>query len=227
MPKGIGNMPTGGGGGDYIRQIGLKDDGESCTLRFLTDKDDIFFEWQHRKMEMGQFRGWQVCPKAFEQECDDCNSGDQKRRAQLQFFAWAWEYTHDYTVDKEGRTPVKLGRRTLYREDINEVRLMRYAGAHKAAIEYRSDKFGTLIDRDYEWVRSGEKGSMKPQYILEPVDEGKKAISKELAAIAADLPDLEDVALSRVDSLTKKEDTPYGEEENNKVQATEPSDTPF
>lgn len=213
--RGLQNMPTGGGGGDWIKTIRLIDDGESCKIRFLTDKDDIFFEWQHRKMEGGQFRGWQVCPQsAFETPCDECASGDDKKRAQLQFFAWVWEYTHDFTVDKEGRKPVKLGRKTLYREDVNEVRLMRYAGTHKAALEFRADRFSTLIDRDYDWVRSGEKGSMKPQYILEPSDEGKAPLSKELVAIAADLPDLEDIAFSRIDSLTKKEDVPYDQEDN-------------
>ncbi len=226
MPKGINNMPTGGGGGDYIRQIGLKEDGESCQIRFLTDKDDIFFEWQHRKMEGGQFRGWQVCPSsAFDSPCDECSSGDDKKRAQLQFFAWVFEYTHDFTSDKEGRTPIKLGRRTLYREEVNEVKLMRYAGTHKSGLEFRADKYGNLIDRDYDWVRSGEKGSMKPQYILEPTDDGKKPLSKELVAIASDLPELEDVALSRVDSLTKKEDVPADKTVDEK--APEPSDTPF
>ncbi|MEK0326910.1 MAG: hypothetical protein QQN63_14530, partial [Nitrosopumilus sp.] len=71
MPKGLSNAPS-LGGGDYIKTVRLSDDQESCKIRFLTDKDDIFFVWQHRKFEQGQFRGFQVCPEsAFNQQCDD------------------------------------------------------------------------------------------------------------------------------------------------------------
>ena len=226
MPRGLNNpnLPQ-AGGGDYIKTIRLMDDGESCRIRFLNDKDDIFFEWQHRKMEGGQFRGFQVCPRAaFEQNCDDCDSGDDKRRAQLQFFAWVWEYSHDFPQDKEGREAIKIGRKTLYREIVGEVKLMRYAGTHKTGLEYRSDTIGTLIDRDYDWIRAGEKGTMKPTYMLEPVEGTTAVMNKELVEVAADLPDLEDVAFTRVTTLNKieKADIPYGEEE---VSAS--SETPF
>ena len=226
MPKGLSNAPS-LGGGDYIKTVRLSDDQESCKIRFLTDKDDIFFEWQHRKFEQGQFRGFQVCPEsAFNQQCDDCNSGDKDRRAQLQFFAWVYEYSHDYPTDKEGREPIKVGsRRTRYREDVGEVRLMRYASAHKTGLEFRSDTLGTLIDRDYEWIRAGEKNSRTPTYMLEPVEGSQGTISADLAGIAADLPELEDVAFSRVTSLTKAEapaDVPYGEEA-----PTKSVETPF
>ena len=227
MPKGLynPNLPN-QGGGDYIKTIRLIEDGESCRIRFLTDKDDIFFEWQHRKMEQGQFRGFQVCPdSAFKQPCDDCDSGDDKRRAQLQFFAWVWEYSHDYAQDKEGREPIKIGRKTLYREVVDEIRLMRYAGAHKTGLEFRADTLGTLIDRDFDWIRAGSKGTRTPTYMLEPVEGTQGSPSSEIAGCITELPDLEDVAFSRVTSLNKTEkiETPYGEEEA----AEEAVETPF
>ncbi len=77
----------------------------------------------------------------------------------------------------------------------------------------RANKYGTLLDRDYEWIRSGEKGSKRPQYMLEPSDDGKEPMPKELVTIATGLPDLEDVALGRVETLDVKKDVPYGEEE--------------
>jgi len=176
-------------------------------------------------MEAGQFRGFQVCPdSAFKQPCDDCESGDDKRRAQLQFFAWVWEYSHDYTNDKEGREPIKIGRKTLYREVVDEIRLMRYAGAHKTGLEFRADTLGTLVDRDFDWIRAGSKGTRTPTYMLEPVDGSQGAAATEIAGCAAELPDLEDVAFSRVTSLNKveKAETPYGAEKEE-----ETVETPF
>ena len=218
-PKGLSNIPKApegdSGGGErksFIRNTRLLTDGEFCKIRFLTDVEEMYFEWQHSVHDAkGQFRGYKVCPaSAFNQECDDCKAGNG---ASLQFFGWVWEYNHTYTEPGDDRTPIKEGKRTVYREDVGAVRLFRYSNFHKASLEMRANKYGTLLDRDYEWIRSGEKGSKRPQYMLEPSDDGKEPMPKELVTIATGLPDLEDVALGRVETLDVKKDVPYGEEE--------------
>jgi len=220
-PRGLGNIPKapegdsgGGERGNFIRNTRILTDGEFCKIRFLTDVDEMYFEWQHSVRDaQGNFRGYKICPSsAFNQECDDCKSGNNS--ASLQFFGWVWEYNHTYTEPGDNRTSIKEGKRTVYREDVNAVRLFRYSNFHKASLEMRANKYGTLLDRDYEWIRSGEKGSKRPQYMLEPSDDGKEPMPKELVTIAAGLPDLEDVALGRVETLdVNKKDVPYGEEE--------------
>lgn len=223
MPRGLSNIPkapTGDKGdaktGNYIRNNRLSDDGEFCKIRFLTDVDEMFFEWMHpiHVTIKGKkwFRGFKACPaSAFNQACDDC---DNQADSSLRFTGWVWEYNHTYTEDSDDRTAVKEGKRTVYREDVSAVRLFAYANFHKAALEMRANKYGTLLDRDYEWIRSGEKGTNRPQYMLEPSDEGKTPMPKELAAIVEQLPDLEDVVFGRVESLdAPKPDVPYGEED--------------
>jgi hypothetical protein len=203
LPRGLYNAPQGGSADtDYIRTIKLAEDGESSRIRFLTDVDEIYFEYQHPVGEGRTFKGFKPClSAAFEQACDFCDNGI---KAQLQFFAWVYEYYHDYTVKGDGREAIKQGRRTVYREEVNGVKLLRAAGGHKAGILLRADRDETLLERDYDWVRLGEKGSTETKYLLEPSDEGKTPMPKELAALAATLPDLEDVALDRVESLDGK-----------------------
>ncbi len=234
MPKGLSNIPeapTGGkSDGDYIRNVQLRDDGEYCKIRFLTDVDEMFFEWMHPIHVMvkgqAQFRGFRACPaSAFNQACDDC---DKQAQSSLRFSGWVYEYNHTYPKDGEDRVAIQEGKRTVYREDTGVVKQFEYANFHKASLEMRSNKFGTLLDRDYEWIRSGVAGTNRPQYMLEPDDEGKTPMPKELVTIAADLPDLEDVVFGRVETLdgTKKEE-PTLEDKLGETDSSEEPELPF
>jgi hypothetical protein len=205
MPKmGDEAPPTGGGGGggDFIRHIRLLNDRESCVIRFLTEYGDFFWEKFHRIMEGGSFRGMKVCAKsALGQACSLCDKSD---RPGTQFLGWAYEAYHDYTekpshVKDEDLEEVRVGKRTMLREEVNEPRLMRYSIMHFDPLKYQWDEEETLVDREFKWVRMGEKGSTRPTYILKPGAPSK--LPKELREVAKTLPDLEDVALGKVESL--------------------------
>ena len=234
-PKGLSNIPPapsggGKGSGDYIRFCTLRDDGEYAKIRFLSDVDEMFFEWMHPQESIvkgkRRFRGFKVCPSsAFNQACDEC---DEDAQSSLRFTGWVWEYSHMYVEDGDNRIPVKEGKRTLYREDTNAPRLFAYSNFHKASLEMRANKYGTLLDRDYEWIRSGEAGTNRPQYMLEPSDDGKAPMPKELAAIAAELPDLEDVVFGRVESLDGEvKDAPVSNEQLEKALEEDENELPF
>jgi hypothetical protein len=216
-----------GAGGSGIYGLKLLEDQESCKIRFLTDHEDIYWDWFHRKMENGEFRGMKICPRSLGNACEDCQAakvGDDKRKASMQVLAWVFEFEHYYTEPKEDRKKVQLGAATRYMKVVNEPKLFRYAGAHMKAIEPTITRKGTLIDRDYEWIRAGKKGDNKPQYTLEQSGEPSD-LTDELQTLALALPDLEDVALGRVTSLSgEKTETgaTYGT-----VQIEEEEPTPF
>ncbi len=195
---------TGGGGGDFIRNIRLINDRESCVIRFLTEHDDFFWERFHRNMVSGDFRGFKVCVKsALGQACILCDDGD---KAGTQFLGWVQELYHDYIdnpsfVKDEDLEEVQVGKRTVLRHQVNEPRLIRASIMHFDPIQYQYDEEETLLDRDFKWVRIGKKGSKLPTYILKPGSTSK--LPKDLRELAASLPDLEDVALGKVETLSE------------------------
>lgn len=194
---------SGGDGGSFIRQVRLRDDKESCVLRFLTEYEDIYWERFHRVMENDQFKGMTVCVNsALQQACKHCEEG---KRPSTLFMAWAYVYTQDYTSKPQRAfgeiEKVEVGRRTVYREQINEVRLLQASISHFDGIDLRYDRVSNITDRDYEWVRVGKTGTKRPSYSLEPIEGGKTQLSDVIVELRDALPDLEDVALGKVTSL--------------------------
>jgi hypothetical protein len=213
MPRmGDEEPPTGGGGGggDFIRHIRLLDNRESCVLRFLTEYGDFYWEKFHRTFDgKGKFTGMKLCVKsALGQACEPCDGND---RPGTQYLGWAYEFYHDYPdkpshVKSEDLEEVEVGKRTVFREEVNAPRLMRYSIMHFDPITYQYDEEDTVTDRNFKWARQGEKGSTRPTYILKP---GKpEKLPKELKELAATLPDLEDVAFGKIETLggEKKEE---------------------
>ena len=193
-------------GGRFIRHVKLADDMESSTLRFLTDHEDIQWDKFHRfqKLSSGGKQFWtsEICPRQLGQACERCINEEWP---QTQFLAWSWVYFTDHVKPGDGRVQVKIGSLVRYREQVNEPRLFRYALSHRSGLQLRANRYGTLLDRDYEWIRSGAAGSNKPSYSLEPLD--PTPLDPSIAAAAATLPDLEDVMMNRVDKLGGSEDT--------------------
>lgn len=239
MPKGLTSIPDGGGGrGGLVFHVRLRDDGESCKLRFLTDADEFYYEWFHRVEVGGKYQGDKICVQsALGESCKLCEQG---AKSSMLFLAWVYEYYHDYPEPGEKRVRVSEGSRAVYREEVNEARLLKASGMHKGSIKMRFERFGTLLDHDYEWIRQGAKGTTRPVYLLEPLEKAK--LPKELADLYASLPDLEDVAFDRVEKPEPKkervgdafeaelarvevEENPFGTSSKNVT--TEDSEDPF
>ncbi len=205
MPKmGKDGPPTGGGGGngDFIRHVRLLTDKESCVIRILTEYENFYWEEFHRMMDGKQFKGMKICVNsALGQACKQCNDDD---KAGTQFLGWAYELYHDYTenpphVKDEDLEEVQVGKRTVLREQVNEPRLMRASIMHFNPIKFQWDEEDTLLDREFKWVRIGERGSKRPTYILKAG--GESEMPKDLRELAEGLPALEDIAFGRVETL--------------------------
>lgn len=183
-------IPEGGdgSGGDFIQTVKVLNDQEAVRLRFLTDWDKIYWNKFHRVMESGSFKGFIICDAATGDICENCEK--DKNWPQTLWFAWVYELEH---TDKDGEW-----------EEVNEVKLMRYAVAHKASVRRANTNLGTLLENEFVWVREGKMGSKKPSYFLEAGKESK--LSAELKKIVKDLPSLEDVAFERVTKLGDDEE---------------------
>ena len=234
MARGVLNIPSNEGSfenREFIRSIRLKEDKESCRIRFLTDDDDIFFAAFHDAKFPPIFG--EVCVKEeFNRECTKCDNGENVR---TKWLAWVYEYTHDYTSkgdipdDVEDYETLELGSgRKIYRVEVNDVGLMCYARGHKGSIVHFSEKYGTLLDRDYEWSRNGRAKDMETSYMLEPEDKGK--LSAELKKLMSELTDLEKVAAGDTDDDEEEVGKSFErelEESPEPVQEDEDTGAPF
>jgi hypothetical protein len=197
------DLPAGGGGGNFIRGLKIKEDGESARIWFLTEGDDVFFESFHWCDNADAGEKLQLCAKSLGQTCANCELSEEKGSgvgaARTEFFLWVYELEH-YYIEKPKKVDsmkVRIGSLVLYKVDVNAPMLMRYSVAHRATIKNRWERHGTLTDRPFFWIRSGEKASTR--YELEADD--KERMPKDLKELMNTLPDPEDVALGKVDKL--------------------------
>src|SRR3990167_4748666 len=117
MPKGL-DFPERGAGN--TRYLWLTDDGESAKIRFLTDGDEIYWEWFHRLEDRaGKFQGEKICKRsALEEPCEYC---DDNIKSVFQWLAWVFVYYVDRSEPAPGRKPITVGRSKMYREDRKSV----------------------------------------------------------------------------------------------------------
>jgi hypothetical protein len=193
-------MPT--GGGDFIRHLRLYDDQESAVIRFLSDVDDVFWGNFHRVMKRSQkgvtYYEPVFCLEELHQSCPYCQ---EDISMSYMFLAWVYEYRQFMALAGEGRERITWNGLVRFKEEIGEARLMHYSHMHKGSIDMRVQRYGNLTDRDYEWIRTGVKGTNRPTYILEPVEGTIVALPPDLEKLRGTLPKLEDIALGRVRSL--------------------------
>ncbi len=206
---------SGGGGGvrGFIPPIALKENKESCVFRILSERPDFIHEEFHRQFEGKKFVGFELCASALNKKCRLCNDSDDRvSRTGTQFFGWAFEKYHDYVdedsipnwVDDDDVEELQIGKRTVFRAQVNEVKLLKYAYTHFNPFQEQFDEEDTLIDRDFKWTRTGEPGDMKTSYSLRPGTPEK--LPKELRKLLEGLPDIQDVAFGLITSLDDDEE---------------------
>lgn len=205
MPHGfkqMGEATAGmGTGGEFIKHVRLYDDQESAIIRFLTEAEDVFWGPFHRvKKRTSAGREWWdsvFCLEELGQACELCR---EEISAGTQFLAWVWQYKMYHAKQVEGSRQVDVNGLIRYEEINDEPRLMRYSHMHKGSIEMRLQRLGTLTDRDYEWIRTGPRGTNRPTYMLEPVGDPTE-LSEKLVLLRKELPALEDIAHGKVRTL--------------------------
>lgn len=216
MPRGLTSMnqeneereKNRGTKGQFIPYLRLKDDQESAKIRFLTDADSVYYDRFHnikKKSSKGKdFWTNEVCPVTIGKVCPQCETAAESEDNSLwprdQFMVWIYIYYIDHANSGKGREEIQLGTLTRYRQHVNGFGILMASTMHGGALTTAINRRGTLVDRDYEWIRSGPKGSNRPTYGLEAFDTA--ALAEDIVAKAALLPDLEDVAFRKVEKLT-------------------------
>jgi hypothetical protein len=189
---------------DKIKYVTLKDK-ESAMLRFLTDSDEIISAEFHTYKEMtpqGEYTRTKYCPDT--RECQKCAEGNPTKEM---LFLWAYLYyilhpaqnpalDNDPTAAKWER--VTIGGKAAYKEIINDVRVFRTGvgkdNKYRGALVGFAQDYGTFLDRDYRYTRTGEK--LNTTYDIIP--QNPKPVDDKIKALISSLPDLSKVVTGEI-----------------------------
>ena len=190
----------------YIPEVfsRLKEDGEFAVVRILTNSPvDVDM---HYVFDEGLNRSFLVfCPGRA--ECDYCHEGDWAK-AYFAFWVWTHHVVHA-EPDKDGLwKSVKVGERTMYKEDVNQVMLMRKThGKSNYLWNMFEDIYSinnTFTDGDVRVKRKGAKGDQQTSYTV--LHMGPTPMVKEAVPIIGKLPDLVAVMKGEVKNLDSIKD---------------------
>jgi hypothetical protein len=196
-------------------------DREVAELRFLTDADNLIKAKIHTLTEMST-KGPRY-PKKYctMQDIGTCTYCSQGAALKSFIYLWAWVYAiyHnkqnpklDQYQDAIKWEPVKLGdQKTYYKETVNGPMIFKTSmgqkGAYQNMIIGFARDYGSLIDRNYRFSRTGKE--LDTVYQLTP---GKESpMPDELTEARKTLPDLGDVIIGKVKSFSEEEDVPMSE----------------
>ena len=152
-------------------------DGERARIRFLTDADDLVHGVFHQPSVDNKPLDPVLCiddqgaPDDIEvpAECPICanSTGGWQDAAKQQFFAWVFIYyiLHPQQNKKAAEsadakftwTPVETGGRTMFKQDINGVRLLKGGVKTLESLNILYGELGTMLGQDFSFIRSGEK----------------------------------------------------------------------
>lgn len=179
----LNNMSSGDGArGDYIEELWVKA-GESARIRFLTDGDEVITTFFHRVVtdkESGKVRE-SYCTSSVGQDCQNCV--DQVPKS-LRWHVWVYVYYRLLSQPQEGCEIIEQAGRVMYKQPVNKVMLLRRGvgkGQYLAnKLQSLYQRYGTLLDRDYDWVRQGSTKD-NTTYDLIPYDQANFTVAmKEL-----------------------------------------------
>lgn len=211
-------------GGDFIRYLRLRDDGDMARIRFVSEHEPglegenglqsyIISAQFHRTEEISK-AGQRIypiviCPKEEDDAGNlfgDCHHCKEENRRMLQFLTWAYVYNiyhrKQNTDDSnlwERTVDGETGSRTMFREPINKFLVLQGGANISMVLQGRIDKYGVLTDRVYDYTRNGARNLTTVSYVLDGDD--PSAFDAELVEQANTLPDLIDVATGRVRTM--------------------------
>jgi hypothetical protein len=205
----------------YIPEVfsRLKEDGEYAVVRILTNSPvDVDM---HYVFDEGLNRSFLVfCPGRA--ECDYCHEGDWAKA----YFAF-WVMTNHIIhaePDKDGIwKPVKVGDRTMYKEESGQIMLMRKThGKSNYLWNMFEDIYSinnTFTDGDVRVKRKGAKGDQQTSYTV--LHLGQSSMPAEAVAVIGKLPDLVAVMKGEVKSLESLKAEPAKNEMKERMSSSE------
>jgi hypothetical protein len=119
------------------------------------------------------------------------------------FFAWVYVYyiLHPQQNPRLAETPsaqrwepTKVGMRTMFRQDVGQVRLLLGGKRLLDALINLHEELGGLLETDLMFIRNGARNSTDTTYSFVPTKSAEMPDEKVLAAVER-LPDLEDMVL--------------------------------
>ena len=209
-------------GKGFIRTLRLGD-GETASLRFLTDKEDIIEALMHTVVKVTP--QYTSRPKVYckAQDGQPCEYDAQGIPATPMYFLWAYVYEimHKEQNPKLARFPDAVKYERLekngevgYKEAVNGPMLFRTGPGkdkkYKNMLINLADEYSTLCDRDYKYKRTG---SNKDNTDYSLIGKDQKKMTKEIIEVQKSLPDLGDVVSGKIKSLEPEEQT-AGEADN-------------
>lgn len=187
--------------GPLIPELVLTEDLDTALFRMLTE-DPIDVDMHDISEEISGRPRFVYCPRDDGISCEYCENRVPRHRI---FMIWAYVYKILHNQQNKDRTwaAEKLGKRDVYAEVIEDVRLIKRkfgkGGAMYAQFEDKLENYGTYTDRDYALKRTGVRYSKDTTYTLTPLD--ASPLSPKLMGIQANLPELELVAKGIVTTL--------------------------
>lgn len=206
--------------GDFIQYLRLGDDGDIARFRIISEHEEdkasdvgtfMIHGMFHRHEATSQRTGkvyftTSLCGK---EEDDDgylhgeCSLCDAEIRRVRQFLLWVYVYdvyhrTQNSDVDNPWEL-AKLGEMKVYKESMDRFMVWQDGWHATQSLKSKIERFGSLTDRLYERERTGARGSRQVTYMLTSLD--PEPINPEILELAKELPDLEDIATSKVRTM--------------------------
>jgi len=178
-------------------------DGETANIRFIDD-DEVLQTKIHEYEELTPIGGIKY-RKAYcindltGAPCKYCASGTVRRNVFV-FLTYVYNIIHkvqnpelNTNPDALKWTPIKQGNQTFYKEDVNNVRILRLKWGKdfivKNTIMQFIKTYNTLCDRDYVFARTGVK--INTSYTFVPKD--ATSTPQEIVDAKKDLPHIDEI----------------------------------
>lgn len=206
---------------NWIRTLKLGD-GDVATFRFLTDGEQLVSARYHSVKEMttnGERFRKKICTGVG---CPNCL---EEAKSSEMWHLWIWVFYIDHARPnpnvgvEEGAVEwkkTKKGSAFVFREEINAPMVFRMGmgqkGVYRKDLESKFDDYGTFLDRNYRYARSGVKKDTS--YSLNAQDPSE--MPEEVKVAMETLPSLSKVVMGEIKSFDGDDSSHIDEEADGK-----------